>query len=91
VHPKFQAAVDSAQLEAEKVFNDNPVHDFDKQKIRYGRDLEINLSGDGNIVSNEILNKRPVEGPKLGGETPKSSSPLHASSGTESWGKPNRR
>jgi hypothetical protein len=91
VNAKFQAAVDAAQLEAEKVFNDNPVHDLDKQKIRYGRDLEINLTGDGNVVSNEITNRRPLEGPKLGGETLKGSSPVHAPSGAQSWGKPNRR
>lgn len=88
----IQAQIAAAQTEAEKVFHEDqqPI-DLDSRKICVGRDFEINVSAPGTIVTTEIVSKRPAEGPKLGGETKQSGSPVHAPSGIESWGKPNRR
>ena len=88
MNPLIQSKISQAQAEAEKVFNDNPTVDFDTKRIRYGRDLEISLSGGGDITTAEILDRRPNEGPKtLPAATP--AAQKAAEIGT--WGKPSAK
>lgn len=85
------AQIAAAQTEAAKVFDENPVVDFDKRTLRPAQGIEVAISAPGNIVSTVVTDRNIREGPKLGGETKQGGSPVHAADGPQPWGKPNRR
>lgn len=82
--------VRAAQTEAERVFDDNPRVNFNDGKIRFGLEYELKSSQEGAIVTLDLVDRSPVEGPSLD-KVKQSSGPVHAAPSTESWGKPNRR
>jgi hypothetical protein len=87
----IQAQIAAAQKDAARIFGeDQQPFDFDSRKISIGRDVEVKISAPGNIVSSEIVSKRSPEGPKLGGETDKNGSSVHAPDSSLTWGKPSR-
>ena len=85
------AQIAAAQTEAAKVFDENPKVDFDSRTLRPAKGVEIKISAPGDIVTINLANNNPVEGPKLGSETKQGGSPVHAADGPQPWGKPNRR
>jgi hypothetical protein len=91
VNAHIAAQIAAAQTEAAKVFDENPKVDFDSRTLRPAKGVEIKISAPGDVVSTEIVNSIPVEGPKLGAETKQGGSTVHAADGPQPWGKPNRR
>jgi hypothetical protein len=85
----IQAQINAAQTSAEKVFHEDrsPI-DLEKQKTVAKDGFGISLSDSGNIVTATPVDKRPVEGPKLGQEAKQSGSSLHAPASNYTWGKP---
>jgi hypothetical protein len=81
------AQVAAAQTEAARVFDENPRVDFDSRTLRPAKGVEIKISAPGDIVSTEIANNNPVEGPKLGGAT---KDVAVEKSYIAPWGKPNK-
>lgn len=91
MNPQVQAQVAAAQLDAERVFHEDQAQfeiSTGKTVARGGFGLELKDSG--NVVTASPVDKRVVEGPKIG-ETTKKPGSLHAPASIESWGKPNRR
>lgn len=64
--------------------------DLDKRQLSPIRGLEVAISAPSNVVTVEISDKRPKEGPQLG-QVKQGGSPVHAPSSPESWGKPPQR
>jgi hypothetical protein len=87
----ISAQIAAAQASAEKVFHEDRIEfDLGSQKTVAPRGFGIELTDKGNIVSSTVVDKRPVEGPRLG-EVIKAGSPVHAPGCVESWGKPPQR
>jgi hypothetical protein len=80
------AQIAAAQANARRVFDEDPVVLSDEHTTKVGRDLEIKASSSGTIVTTEVVDRIPKEGPQL------SKTPTAAK--TESyiapWGKPNK-
>lgn len=90
MNPLIQAQVDAAQASVKPYNWELEAPSTNETVTKYGRELQVIETVDGDFASAEVKSTRTVEGPKLE-EAKQTRSPVHAGPSPEPWGKPNRR